>query len=182
MHVDKEELRDQLLAQVRADLDALIRTQDDAAKSATHSENRAEHSKDTRATEQSYLARGTRKEQQTMPQTGTPSPVQVAETYFARVCARDLSIVDLFHDDAELIGVGKRKKGRAAIHEFYSGVIERAGPTPTIEGSLLGNDERVAAEIFIQFENGAKLRAVDVFIVEDGRIRSLTYFVLKDRG
>ncbi len=58
MHVDKEELRSQLLAQVRADLEALIRTQDDAHKGATHSENRAEHAKDTRATEQSYLARG----------------------------------------------------------------------------------------------------------------------------
>ncbi len=55
---DKEELRAKLLEVVREDLATLIRTQNDAQEGATHSENRAEHSKDTRATEQSYLARG----------------------------------------------------------------------------------------------------------------------------
>ncbi len=117
-----------------------------------------------------------------MTRTEPPSPIEVAEAYFARVRARDLSVVDLFHDDAELIGVGKRKKGRAAIQEFYSGVIERAGPTPTIEGALLGDDERAVAEIFIAFDNGAKLRAVDIFVVDEGRIRSVTYFVCKERS
>ena len=56
--IDKETLREKLLEKVRADLEALIRTQNDARDGATHSENRAEHAKDTRATEQSYLARG----------------------------------------------------------------------------------------------------------------------------
>lgn len=58
MPLDKEALRECLLEQVRGDLAALIRTQADASEGATHAENRAEHAKDTRATEQSYLARG----------------------------------------------------------------------------------------------------------------------------
>jgi transcription elongation GreA/GreB family factor len=55
---DKSRLLQTLLTQVRVDLEALVRTQSDASDAATHEENRAEHAKDTRATEQSYLARG----------------------------------------------------------------------------------------------------------------------------
>jgi transcription elongation GreA/GreB family factor len=55
---DKEHLRVQLLDRIRSDLFALERTQRDTHQAATHEENRAEHAKDTRATEQSYLARG----------------------------------------------------------------------------------------------------------------------------
>jgi len=58
MQADKEVLREKLLGILRADLASLIRTQNDAQQGATHSENKAEHSKDTRATEQGYLARG----------------------------------------------------------------------------------------------------------------------------
>jgi hypothetical protein len=55
---DKEALRIDLLEGIRKDLATLTRTQKDASEGATHSENRAEHAKDTRATEQGYLARG----------------------------------------------------------------------------------------------------------------------------
>ena len=55
---DKEALRTDLLKGIREDLETLTRTQKDASEGATHSENRAEHAKDTRATEQGYLARG----------------------------------------------------------------------------------------------------------------------------
>lgn len=58
MLLNKKELLAQLLDRVRANLAGLTRTQADASDAATHSENRAEHAKDTRATEQSYLARG----------------------------------------------------------------------------------------------------------------------------
>lgn len=55
---DKRVLLEALVARVAADLEALERRQRDAAEGATHEESRAEHAKDTRATEQSYLARG----------------------------------------------------------------------------------------------------------------------------
>ena len=56
--IDKIRLIDSLRAQVDADLDALERRQIDIQEGATHEESRAEHAKDTRATEQAYLARG----------------------------------------------------------------------------------------------------------------------------
>ena len=56
--VDKSALLELLRARVAADLATLERRQRDTAAGATHAENRAEHAKDTRATEDSYLARG----------------------------------------------------------------------------------------------------------------------------
>jgi len=110
-----------------------------------------------------------------MPQNLTPS--EVASEYFARMRAGDLSVVDLFHEDAELIGLGTRRQGRAAILDFYQGVIERAGPTPRQIGGLLADGERVAVEILIELAEGATVHAVDMFVVDSGRIRSLTYFI-----
>jgi transcription elongation GreA/GreB family factor len=56
--LDKAHLLDALRERVAADLEALERRQRDAQEGSTHAESRAEHAKDTRATEQSYLARG----------------------------------------------------------------------------------------------------------------------------
>ena len=52
-------------------------------------------------------------------------PVDVVGQYFSRVRARDLGMLDLFHDDAQLIGLGTTRSGIDAIREFYQGVIER---------------------------------------------------------
>jgi len=54
----KQQLRDELLAQLTASLDAARRAHAAAVEGATHSEARAENDKDTRGLEQSYLARG----------------------------------------------------------------------------------------------------------------------------
>ncbi len=56
--IDKSRLLRELRQRVASHLDALVRRQQDTQTGATHEENRAEHAKDTRATEQSYLARG----------------------------------------------------------------------------------------------------------------------------
>ena len=55
---DKASLLASLVLKIKTDLEALERRQRDTQEAATHEENRAEHAKDTRATEQSYLARG----------------------------------------------------------------------------------------------------------------------------
>jgi len=102
---------------------------------------------------------------------------RTVEEYFARVRARDIGMVDLFHDDARLIGLGGEKSGKEEIRAFYANVIERAGPTPTLVGGLLASGDRVGAEIQIALEGGATVHAFDLFVVEDGRIRSLTYFI-----
>lgn len=54
----KQTLRTLLLERVQQDRASAERSQADSKAAATHEENRAEHAKDTRATEQSYLARG----------------------------------------------------------------------------------------------------------------------------
>lgn len=54
----RSSLRDELLARLCADLDPLERAHRSALEGATHEESRPENSKDTRALEQSYLARG----------------------------------------------------------------------------------------------------------------------------
>jgi len=102
---------------------------------------------------------------------------EVVDEYFSRMRAGDSSVVELFHDDATLVGLGTTRVGADAIREFYQGVIERAGPTPRSGGPFLANGNRVAAEIFIDLSDGQTIHAVDLFVVEDGRIRSLTYFL-----
>ena len=54
----KESLRDELLGRLRDDLTRLERAHEAALEGATHAEARPENAKDTRALEQSYLARG----------------------------------------------------------------------------------------------------------------------------
>jgi len=54
----KPQVLEALCARVRDDLEAVRRSQQATQDGATHSEARAEHAKDTRATESSYLARG----------------------------------------------------------------------------------------------------------------------------
>ena len=56
--INKAALLLALRQQLDGNLATLLRRQQDTQKAATHEENRPEHSKDTRATEQSYLARG----------------------------------------------------------------------------------------------------------------------------
>ena len=56
--VDKHALVAAFRARLKDDLATLARRQADTQAGATHAENRAEHAKDTRATEESYLARG----------------------------------------------------------------------------------------------------------------------------
>jgi len=107
----------------------------------------------------------------------TTDPSIVVSEYFSRMRAGDPSVVELFHDDATLVGLGTTRTGKAAIREFYEGVIERAGPTPRAAGPLLANGARVAAEIYIDLSADVSVHAVDIFVVEGGRIRSLTYFL-----
>lgn len=56
--LDKQALRDELARIVAADLDTRERAHRAAREGATHEEARPENDKDTRALEQSYLARG----------------------------------------------------------------------------------------------------------------------------
>lgn len=58
MPADKQALLDELARLVRADLESAAHAQRETVAGATHEEARPENDKDTRALEQSYLARG----------------------------------------------------------------------------------------------------------------------------
>ena len=107
----------------------------------------------------------------------TSEPESVVSEYFSRIRAGNMSVVELFHDDASLVGLGTTRSGKDAIREFYQGVIQRAGPMPRSAGPLLANGSRVAAEILIDLSGGQVVHAVDLFVIEKSRIRSLAYFL-----
>ncbi|MEZ4308216.1 MAG: GreA/GreB family elongation factor [Polyangiaceae bacterium] len=54
----KQSLKDELAAHLTAELEAVERAHRETTKAATHEEAKPENDKDTRALEQSYLARG----------------------------------------------------------------------------------------------------------------------------
>lgn len=110
------------------------------------------------------------------PERSDPA-TSIVESYFAHMRAGDTGVAELFHDDAVLLGLGRRTEGREAIRTFYTESIASGGPQPRSAGELLSDGRRVAAEVFIDLANGPTMHVVDLFVVEDGRIRSLHYFV-----
>ena len=106
-----------------------------------------------------------------------PSAEDVVRAYFARMQAGDRNVHELFHEDAVLNGLGRRRTGREAIRRFYGRAIDEGAPQPRLVGPLLGDGSRVAAEIHIDLTDGQTLHVMDLFDVEAGRIRCLTYFL-----
>ena len=100
----------------------------------------------------------------------------IAKEYFSRIRARDPSVADLFSEDGVLVGLGRLTRGREAIRAFYSEAIATGGPTPSPRATF-SDGSRVAAEIYINLEGGSVIHAMDLFEIEDGKIRSLTYFI-----
>jgi hypothetical protein len=99
------------------------------------------------------------------------------QTYFDRILAGDPNVADVFHEDGQLIGLGQITSGKPAIRAFYEDSIRRASPRPELMGELLAAGPRVAAEIRISLADGTEMHVVDLFVVESGLIRTLTYFV-----
>ena len=103
-------------------------------------------------------------------------PEDVVESYFSHMRKGDLNVVELFHDDAILLGLGMKVTGREGIKVFYTQAIEAGGPQPRLAGPLMTDGTRVAAEIYIDLSDGSKLHVVDMFHIENGLIRMLNYF------
>lgn len=112
-----------------------------------------------------------------MGDSGRDDPADVVAEYFERMRHGDATVADLFTEDAELVGLGAITRGGSKIREFYADSIRRAGPVPELCGPVLVQGERVAAEIRIRLSGGTSIHVMDLFVVEDGRITSLTYFV-----
>lgn len=106
-----------------------------------------------------------------------PTPESIAREYFARMRAQDPDVAELFEEDACLLGLGSRVRGKPAIRDFYAGAMRASRPTPSEPVTVFAQGNRVFAEIHIQMSDAAPIHAIDVFEVEAGRIRSLTYFI-----
>jgi hypothetical protein len=104
------------------------------------------------------------------------TPKAIVEQYFRCMRAGDLGVLELFREDAVIQGLGFRKQGRDEIADFYGAIIAGARPSPSPAGPLLCGGERVVAEIDIGLADGTIVHALDVFVVRDGRIFSLTYY------
>jgi len=106
-----------------------------------------------------------------------PTAESIAREYFARMRAQDPNVAELFQEDAVLLGLGTRVRGRPAIRDFYARAIGESQPKPSEPVAFFTQGNRVFAEIHIQMSDVAPIHAIDVFEVEAGRIRSLTYFI-----
>jgi len=104
-------------------------------------------------------------------------PKEIVAEYFARVRAEDPRVADLFALDGRLCGLGMSCVGRPAIEQFYRRTFAGKRPVPRFLGPMMAEGERVAVEISIEVADGLPVHVVDLFEVEDGSIRSLTYFV-----
>jgi len=98
----------------------------------------------------------------------------VAKEYFRRMQAGE-PVVQLFAEDAELIGLGSRVSGRDAIGHFYAQARRDSSPRPEVL-ALVADGGRVLAEAYIHLASGERMHVVDRFEVEGDLIRSLTYF------
>ena len=107
----------------------------------------------------------------------TADPSAVVEEYFARVRAGDPRVAELFHDQAEIRGLGMRRSGRQEIERFYARTLDQGRPAPRLVGPMLIEGGRVMAELSITIADGPSVHVLDLFEVENGRILSLTYFL-----
>ena len=111
------------------------------------------------------------------------SPAQVPGVYVARVNAGDAEhVTDLFATDAVHRGPdGQIRRGRAAILEFYEGILAN-GPQVAV-GKSVADRDRAAFELILlqgcnEEDTATAMEIVD--INEDGRIQEFTVFVRPD--
>lgn len=101
---------------------------------------------------------------------GSRVDARVVRAVFERVRARDLSVADLYAEDAYLCH-HQRFDGREAIREFYASVIAIKKPYPIICG-LWSSGATYNVLIETAGAEGPKY-TVDTFEIRDGIIRSL---------
>ncbi|MEI7623234.1 MAG: nuclear transport factor 2 family protein [Actinomycetes bacterium] len=102
---------------------------------------------------------------------------ELVEAYFACMKAGDISVAELFCEEAQLVGLGTVISGRPAICQFYEESIRSGRPQPELFGDLMIDGNRVAAELLIRLSGQPSLHVVDLFEIDGEHIASLTYFV-----
>jgi SnoaL-like domain len=94
---------------------------------------------------------------------------------FARVGNGDLSVADLYTEDAIILyGPDGAAEGREQIRAFYARTIEAISPKPQVE-TILEDPPRFVALVNVPTATGHH-RAVDLFEVAEDGIRRLEIF------
>jgi transcription elongation GreA/GreB family factor len=148
--IDKAALLEAIVAELTRDVQAVTGRARDAAAGAVHEEARAEDSKDTRATEQSYLARGL--------------AARVADLELDRAALRALrprsftdgqsiaatALVELESDDGEVRTLLLVPAGGGRTLRFAGREITLATPASPLGAALLEASEGDEVEVVIK--------------------------------
>jgi hypothetical protein len=94
---------------------------------------------------------------------------------FVRVRSGDLSVAELFAEDAVLFYENVRAEGRDAIRRFYQRTIEHVQPDPRV-AALLESPPYFIALVDLPSKLG-HLHAVDVFQLNGSQIRQLEIYI-----
>ena len=94
---------------------------------------------------------------------------------FRRVSNGDASVADLYAEDGVIVyAKNGRVEGREAIRAFYQRQIDTIRPEPRVE-TILEQPPLYVALVDVP-TTGGRLRAVDLFEVDDEGIRKLEIF------
>lgn len=112
------------------------------------------------------------------------TPIDVADRYFACVCARDIDgWMALFADNARyILPNGKQFSGLAEIRAVQTGVFATGAPFPTpqrhvVEGSIM------AIEVEARLPDGSTRRTVNLYTLNAaGLIERLSVFMQSGEG
>lgn len=151
-------LRDELVATLQRELDTLASAHRAAMEAATHEEAKPENDKDTRALEQSYLARGQALRVEALR-------TAVAETVALPVHPRDADDPVGLGALVALDDAGARRTLLIAPHGggtwLAGGTVQVVTPTSPLGRALLG---RRAGEV-IETEAAGRLREIELLSV-----------------
>jgi ketosteroid isomerase-like protein len=98
---------------------------------------------------------------------------ELVEQVFTRVRNADLSVADLFTDDAVVTGpAGYEVVGRAAIRDHYERNISAHAPQPRIE-LIVGDHPHYVTIVNVGLRDGHANRALDLFEIKGEKISRL---------
>ena len=154
----KTSLRDELLARLRADLEQLERAHQATQEGATHEEAKPENDKDTRALEQSYLARGQAMRvldaRRAVADVGVMSVARLGEGQPVAVGALVIT-----EEDGETRAVFVAPHGGGSV---LSGGVHVLTPQSPLGRVLLGRRTGEACELTL----GGRERSIEIVAVE----------------
>ena len=156
--VTKASLRDELLGRLRDDLARLERAHEAALEGATHAEARPENAKDTRALEQSYLARGQSFRVDDLRRAVTEVATMPLTAFTEATPVGLGALVTALEDETERVFFIAPHGGGSALAR---GAVQVATPSSPLGRALVG---RTAGDV-CEIEAGGRTRELEIATV-----------------